>query len=121
MAKLTPVFHAGAIAAALLLASAFAAADDVQAPAPVPRSLPYSFAPLIERSAPAVVNIYTHRIVHSRSATGVLNGEAFWRLFRDALLFGYGRDRPINFNDDVFYFQQGSAAEVLEYKKRTGF
>jgi hypothetical protein len=39
----------------------------------------------------------------------------------ELLPFGYGRDRPINFDDDVFYFQQGSAAELLEYKKRTGF
>src|SRR5277367_4713390 len=96
VAALASAFRAIAMAAPLLLASAFAAADDVQAPAPVPRNLPYSFAPLIERSAPAVVNIYTHRIVHSRSATGVLNGAAFWRLFRDALLFGYGRDRIAN-------------------------
>lgn len=37
------------------------------------------------------------------------------------LPFGYGRARPINFTDDVFYFQQGSALEVAEYKKLTGF
>jgi hypothetical protein len=37
------------------------------------------------------------------------------------LPFGYGRDRPINFNDDVFYFQHGTADEVGQYKKRTGF
>jgi hypothetical protein len=39
----------------------------------------------------------------------------------EILPFGYGRDRPINFNDDVFYFQHGSADELLQYKKRTGF
>src|SRR5277367_3829790 len=93
VAALASAFRAIAMAAPLLLASAFAAAEDVQAPAPIPRSLPYSFAPLIESSAPAVVNIYTNKIVHSRSAAVVLNGAAFWRLFRDALLFGYGRDR----------------------------
>jgi hypothetical protein len=37
------------------------------------------------------------------------------------LPFGYGRDRPINFNDDVFYFQHGTADEVGRYKTRTGF
>jgi hypothetical protein len=37
------------------------------------------------------------------------------------LPFGYGRDRPINFGDDVFYFQHGSADELTQYKKRTGF
>ncbi len=37
------------------------------------------------------------------------------------LPFGYGRERPINFNDDVFYFQHGSADELTQYKKRAGF
>jgi hypothetical protein len=37
------------------------------------------------------------------------------------LPFGYGRDRPINFNDDVFYFQHGSAEELAQYRKLTGF
>ncbi len=37
------------------------------------------------------------------------------------LPFGYGRARPINFNDDAFYFQHGSAEELIQYKKRAGF
>jgi hypothetical protein len=37
------------------------------------------------------------------------------------LPFGYGRERPINFGDDVFYFQHGSADELTRYRKRTGF
>ena len=37
------------------------------------------------------------------------------------LPFGYGRERPINFSDDVFYFQQASAQELTEYRQRTGF
>jgi len=37
------------------------------------------------------------------------------------LPFGYGRKRPINFADDVFYFQHGSAAELRQYRNRTGF
>jgi len=37
------------------------------------------------------------------------------------LPFGYGRVRPINFSDDIFYFQQGSADEINAYKKLTGF
>ena len=37
------------------------------------------------------------------------------------LPFGYGRERPINFGDDVFYFQHGSADELTRYKQRTGF
>ena len=37
------------------------------------------------------------------------------------LPFGYGRERPINFADEVFYFQHGSADELAQYKKLTGF
>jgi hypothetical protein len=37
------------------------------------------------------------------------------------LPFGYGRVRPINFSDDIFYFQQGSVDEISAYKKLTGF
>jgi hypothetical protein len=37
------------------------------------------------------------------------------------LPFGYGRERPIHFEDDVFYFQHGSAAELRRYRERTGF
>ena len=34
--------------------------------------------------------------------------------------FGYGRTRPINFNDDCFYFQQGTTAELNAYAARLG-
>jgi hypothetical protein len=37
------------------------------------------------------------------------------------LPFGYGRVRPINFDDDIFYFQQGTKEEINLYKQRTGF
>jgi hypothetical protein len=37
------------------------------------------------------------------------------------LPFGYGRVRPIDFNAEVFYFQHGSAAEISEYRRLTGF
>jgi len=57
---------------------------------------PQSLAPLIDRTAPAVVNIYAQKLVRSRSATRYLDGSAFWRLFRDTLLFGYGQDRVEN-------------------------
>jgi hypothetical protein len=39
----------------------------------------------------------------------------------ELLPFGYGRMRPINFQDEVFYFQHGSAAEISEYRRLTGF
>jgi hypothetical protein len=37
------------------------------------------------------------------------------------LPFGYGRERPVNFNDDVFYFQHASIEEIAQYRKLTGF
>lgn len=32
--------------------------------------------------------------------------------------FGYGRFRPINFDDDIFYFQHGSDEELLKYAQK---
>ena len=37
------------------------------------------------------------------------------------LPFGYGRLRPLNFRDDVFYFQHASIDELSEYRRLTGF
>jgi hypothetical protein len=44
-------------------------------------------------------------------------------LFRKygTLPFGYGRVRPINFTDEIFYFQQGSREEIDAYRLLTGF
>jgi hypothetical protein len=39
----------------------------------------------------------------------------------EVLPFGYGRNRPINFGDDTYYFQHGTVDEVAEYRRRTGF
>lgn len=39
----------------------------------------------------------------------------------EVLPFGYGRARPINFADDVFYFQHGTADELAQYRRLTGF
>ncbi len=39
----------------------------------------------------------------------------------ETLPFGYGRVRPINFNDKLFYFQQGSLEEIKTYRNLTGF
>lgn len=53
----------------------------------------YSFAPIVEKTLPAVVNIHARKVIRSKSPTSALDGSAFWRLFRDTLLFGYGRER----------------------------
>ncbi len=34
------------------------------------------------------------------------------------LPFGYGRVRPINFSDETFYFQQGTAREIDVYRRK---
>jgi len=39
----------------------------------------------------------------------------------EVLPFGYGRRRPIDFRDEVFYFQHGTAAEISQYRSLTGF
>lgn len=65
----------------------------------VPQSrdqITYSFAPIVEKTLPAVVNIHARKIIRSQSPTAALDGSAFWRLFRDTLLFGYGRERFVN-------------------------
>ena len=77
-----------ALIGATLLAPV-AAAEDVP-PAPLPSQ---SLAPLVEKTAPSVVNIFAQKVIRNRSATRYLDGSAFWRLFRDTLLFGYGQDR----------------------------
>jgi Do/DeqQ family serine protease len=73
---------------AMLFAPVLAAEDAPPAPRPG-----QSLAPLIEATAPSVVNIFARKVIRSRSATRYLDGSAFWRLFRDTLLFGYGQDR----------------------------
>lgn len=61
---------------------------------PSPEALQFSFAPLVEKTAPAVVNIFARKIVRDSARAKALDNSAFWRLFSDALLFGYGnRDR----------------------------
>ncbi len=96
MEPLSPVrLTLRSIVIALLLMPAAAKADNRPTAAPN-QTTAFSYAPLIDKTAPAVVNIYTRRIVPSASVTRVLDGSAFWQLFRDTLLFGYGRDRIEN-------------------------
>ena len=67
-----------------------------QGPDAVPKSrdrITISFAPIVEKTIPAVVNIYARKVIRAKLPTRALDGSAFWRLFRDTLLFGYGRER----------------------------
>jgi serine protease Do len=77
-----------------LLFAPTSAAEETASHPLVDDGMPRSFAALVEKSAPAVVNIYARKIVRSRSQS--LDSWAFWRLFRDSLLFGYGRERIEN-------------------------
>ena len=81
------------VAAVLLLSPAIPV---VRAETQILAVQPNSLAPLVEKTAPAVVNIYAQKLLKARSAARLLDGSGFWRLFRDSLLFGYGRDRIEN-------------------------
>ena len=49
-----------------------------------------------------------------------------WQFFKylkdyDELPIGYGRSRPVNFDDEIFYFQQGEREYLDEYLRKTKF
>ncbi|MEX2454323.1 MAG: DegQ family serine endoprotease [Rhodospirillaceae bacterium] len=82
----------GVLAAALAVGSAAgpAIAQDVR----VPESrteISLSFAPLVKKAAPAVVNIYTKRVVQTRQVSPLFNDPFFRRFFGDQFSFG---ERP---------------------------
>ena len=84
-----------------LAAGIIAAVPDVTAqPRTVPASRAekmLSFAPLVKSAAPAVVNIYTRRVVRARPATPLFNDPFFRRFFGDQFQFGgQTRDRVQN-------------------------
>ena len=70
-----------------------------------------------------LVRLAVHTSIDKLRRAGLLLFAAVCALGRnyEFLPFGYGRDRPINFNDEVFYFQHGSVDEIAQYKKLTGF
>lgn len=91
--------HALILLAVLIFGGSLTGPAMAQETAVVPQSrdqVTYSFAPIVEKTLPAVVNIHARKIVRTQSPTAALDGSAFWRLFRDTLLFGYGRDRFVN-------------------------
>jgi hypothetical protein len=70
-----------------------------------------------------VLKLAEHTSIDKLRRAGLILFSKLCRLCRnyEYLPFGYGRDRPINFNDDVFYFQQGSMDEINRYRQLTGF
>ncbi len=84
---------------ALVLAGAILGSPAVLAETRVPGSreeIRLSFAPLVKRVAPAVVNIYTKRVVRSRSISPFFNDPLFRRFFGDQFSFGRPRERVLS-------------------------
>lgn len=79
------------VVAALCLIVTDAAAQTKKTPANR-AEIQLSFAPLVKKVAPAVVNIYTTRIVRSRSRTHLFDDPFFRRFFGEE--FGLGLDSP---------------------------
>ncbi len=54
-----------------------------------------------------------------------LKNKLLWKLFKifqgfDTVPFGYGRVRPIDFNDKYFYFQHGNKKELDMFMQKIG-
>ncbi|MFP6733811.1 MAG: DegQ family serine endoprotease [Rhodospirillales bacterium] len=74
---------------ALLLAAGSAAAQTVKRVPEARAEIQMSFAPLVKKSAPAVVNIFTRKIVSQRQFSPLFDDPFFRRFFGDN--FGPGR------------------------------
>ena len=85
------------LSATVVMAAVFAAAVG---PASAGKALPtsrgeveLSFAPLVKTAAPAVVNIYTRKVVRTRRLAPLFDDPFFRRFFGDKFGFGNGRPR----------------------------
>ena len=61
-----------------------------------PAEMRLSFAPLVKRAAPAVVNIYARRVVRSAPVSPFFNDPFFRRFFGEDFSFGRPRERVHN-------------------------
>jgi len=89
MRKMSAALMCAAFAA--FIASAVPGAAQV-----VPRSqaeIDLSFAPLVKRVAPAVVNVFTKRVVREQAQSPFANDPFFRRFFGDRFSFGVPRER----------------------------
>lgn len=83
-----------AVAAVLLVAGGVSAAEVKR----VPKSqaeIGLSFAPLVRSAAPAVVNIYTRRVVRSRPVSPLFNDPFFRRFFGNQFAPGGGQKKRV--------------------------
>jgi Do/DeqQ family serine protease len=79
---------------AVLLATGTAAAQTVTPPTSR-EMIHLSFAPVVKRVAPAVVNVYSRRVVHTDSSP-FANDPLFQRFFGGHVPFGIPQDRVMN-------------------------
>ncbi|MFN8926936.1 MAG: DegQ family serine endoprotease [Rhodospirillales bacterium] len=82
----------GTVLGAGLFVAGSAGAQPAIAPAPAPAAVPQSreqvalsFAPVVRQTAPAVVNIFTRRVVRERAVSPLIDDPFFRRFFGDAL------------------------------------
>ena len=94
---MTPIRGALVLAAVLALAAAGAAPEAAEKRLPSDRGdIQLSFAPLVKRAAPAVVNIYARRVVKSSPASPFFTDPFFRRFFGENFSFGRPRERVQN-------------------------
>ena len=87
--------HLAAAVAACAVLGGGAAHADKQVPASRSQ-VQLSYAPLVKKAAPAVVNIYTKRVVKQRSVSPFFNDPLFRRFFGDDFPLGRQRQRVQN-------------------------
>ncbi len=83
------------VMAVMLIAETTAARGQARLPASR-EEIHLSFAPLVKRAAPAVVNIYTKRVVRDRPVSPFFDDPFFRRFFGDRFSFGRSRERVEN-------------------------
>jgi len=92
--RFSPRWNTAALALMLLAASPVLA-QNAASPPPTRDAVHQSFAPIVKKAAPAVVNVYSRRIVHNQSP--LLNDPIFRRLFGNELQrLGIPSDRVLN-------------------------
>src|SRR5437016_4333560 len=88
--------HLRPIALLLLVALVCPAGAFAQS-VPVSRAeIAYSFAPVVKQVAPAVVNIYTRRVIQDQPQSPFLNDPFFQQFFGPGFNFGVPQERVQN-------------------------
>ena len=83
------------LALLLVLTAALPAAAETKEPPQTREAVRLTFAPIVRKAAPAVVNVYSRRVVHSQLAP-LFNDPFFRRFFNGDLPFGMPRERVEN-------------------------